>query len=283
MPKLSSIQDYQQVADLIALYHQDNQAPATEKNLSILAAQAGLTELQVQRLFSRWVGISPKRFGQYLTVQDIKRRLLPHASLLDISLDAGLSSTSRLHDHFVQFYAMTPAQCREQGAGLNINHGFYPSPFGECHIATTDKGICWLAFTAPISRADATAQLQQEWKNAHLIQDDQQHTALIESLFKATHNGKPLFLHIKGTNFQLRVWEALLKIPEAACCSYQTIAQMVDSPHAARAVGTAIGQNPISWLIPCHRVIRNTGVIGHYRWGQTRKQSILAWEQARKV
>lgn len=271
------LQDYQNVASIIGLF---NEAAPEAKDLKTLAAHIGLSPTQVQRLFSRWAGISPKRFGQYLTVKDIKSRLDHQPSLLDVSLESGLSSTSRLHDHFVHFYAMTPKQVREQGAGIKISHGFYDSPFGECHIALTDKGICWLAFTGPVSRENAIGQLQQEWKNAKLQRDDQHHQQFIDSIFDASTAQKPLFLHIKGTNFQLRVWEALLKIPGGQCCRYQDIAKLVDAPHAARAVGTAIGRNPVSWLIPCHRVIRASGVVGHYRWGKTRKQSLLVWEQA---
>ena len=268
--------DYQNVAKIIQLF---NEAAPQANNLTSLASHVGLSETQVQRLFSRWAGISPKRFGQYLTVKDIKSRLDNQPSLLELSLDAGLSSTSRLHDHFVRFYAMSPKQVREQGAGMRISHGFYASPFGECHIASTDKGICWLAFTGPVSRENAIAQLKLEWKNAELVRDDQCHQQHIDTIFDATQAQKPLFLHIKGTNFQLRVWEALLKIPGGQCCRYQDIAKLIDAPRAARAVGTAIGRNPISWLIPCHRVIRASGVVGHYRWGQTRKQSLLVWEQ----
>lgn len=269
-------QDYQTIAKLINLH---NDAPEQLQNLHSLANSAGLSEMQVQRLFSRWAGISPKRFTQYLTTRDIRARMNGQKSLFDLSLDAGLSSASRLHDHFVKFYAMTPAQVLEQGKGIKISHGFYPSPFGECHIATTDKGICWLAFTDPVTQQESIRQLQAEWQNASFERNDIQHRALVDRLFDAASHQAPLFLHIKGTNFQLRVWEALLKIPAGQCYQYGDIAREIDAPRAARAVGTAIGKNPISWLIPCHRVIRGTGVVGHYRWGQVRKQSLLVWEQ----
>jgi AraC family transcriptional regulator of adaptative response/methylated-DNA-[protein]-cysteine methyltransferase len=268
--------DYTLVARLIELH---NHAAPEAKNLQSLAQHAGLTELQVQRLFSRWAGISPKRFAQYLTVKDIRQKMVNQVSLLDLSLDAGLSSTSIVHDHFIHFYAMTPKQVREQGAGIDIFHGFYPSPFGDCHIGTTEKGICWIAFTDPISQQDAIEQLRDEWPNAKLHHDNTRHSDLVASLFSAAGDRKPLFLHIKGTNFQLRVWEALLKVPAGHYTRYQDIASLIGAPQAARAVGTAIGRNPVSWLIPCHRVIRATGIVGHYRWGQTRKQSLLAWEQ----
>ena len=269
-------QDYASVAHLIEKH---NQATPEARNLQTLASDIGLSELQVQRLFSRWAGISPKRFAQYLTVQDIRERLSSQTSLLELSLDAGLSSTSVVHDHFVHFYAMSPKQVRELGNGIVIRHGFYASPFGQCHIASTDRGICWLAFTDPVSRKNAIEQLEREWPNAQIVSDKNQHMSIVNSIFTAAKDKKPLYLHIKGTNFQLRVWEALLKIPAGYYSRYQDIAGMIDAPGAARAVGSAIGRNPISWLIPCHRVIRASGVVGHYRWGQTRKQSLLAWEQ----
>ena len=269
--------DYETVARLIELH---NQAKPEAKSLHSLAGHIGLSPMQVQRLFSRWAGISPKRFAQYLTVKDIRARLQEQPSLLDLSLDAGLSSTSLVHDHFVHFYAMSPRQVREQGAGLLIHHGFYASPFGECHIASTGKGICWLAFTSPNDRNNSIIQMEQEWPLALIKNDHGQHQALIDTLFTAAVRKQALYLHIKGTNFQLRVWEALLKIPGGHYSRYRDIAQIIGAPHAARAVGTAIGRNPISWLIPCHRVIRASGVVGHYRWGKTRKQSLLAWEQS---
>lgn len=274
---IASLKDYQQVTALIHRYHEDN-----PRNLDLenLGKPLGLSALKVQRLFSRWAGISPKRFAQYLSATDIKSRFIEPGSLMDISLDAGLTSTSRMHDHCVQFYAMNPQKAREQGNGLTIKHGFYPSPFGECHIATTDKGICWLAFIKPKTKNQAMAQLEDEWPQAILIRDGHCHQNIIDQIFYAAKSKQPLFLHIKGSNFQLRVWEALLKIPSAQCARYQDIAQNIGKPKAARAVGSAIGKNPISWLIPCHRVIRSTGIVGHYRWGETRKKSILAWEKS---
>ena len=270
------IRDYESVARLIELHNES--APET-RNLDALARHIGMTESSVQRLFSRWAGISPKRFAQYLNAREIRALMQNQGSLLDLSLDAGLSSTSLVHDHFVRFYAMTPGQARKLGSGLLIRHGFYPSPFGDCHIATTDKGICWLAFSQPVSREESLQQLMQEWPNAQLQRDDSAHKELVASLFTAAHARQPLYLHIKGSNFQLRVWEALLKIPAGELASYQDIARLVDAPTAARAVGSAIGRNPVSWLIPCHRVIRASGVVGMYRWGRERKQSLLAWEQ----
>jgi len=275
-PRAGDQQDYQTIAKLISLY---NESPRQVQDLQSLAQHTGLSQMQVQRLFSRWAGISPKRFSQYLAIRDIRARLNRQQSLFDLSLESGLSSASRIHDHFVKFYAMTPGQVRDQGAGLDISHGFYNSPFGQCHIASTDKGICWLAFIDPVTGEQAIDQLKAEWPNARLHPDQQSQQALIDRLFDASATKTPLYLHIKGTNFQLRVWEALLKIPGGECCRYEDIAQQIAAPRAARAVGSAIGKNPISWLIPCHRVIRSSGVIGHYRWGKERKQSLLLWEK----
>jgi len=271
--------DYQDVASLIELQNQD---PHAAQSLNQLAKISGRSEMQIQRLFSRWAGISAKRFSQYLSARDIRARMDGQRSLFELALDAGLSSVSRLHDHIIQLYAMTPGEVQAQGAGIVISHGFYPSPFGECHIASTGKGICWLAFTEPVSREESIAQLIREWPNAQIQEDQGEHQSLVASLFDANAARQALFLHVKGSNFQLKVWEALLKIPDGTCCRYQDIAQQIERPRAARAVGTAIGQNPISWLIPCHRVIRGTGVVGHYRWGSVRKQSILLWEQGVK-
>lgn len=271
--------DYQDIARLIELQNRD---PHATHNLAKMAKISGRSEMQIQRLFSRWAGISAKRFGQYLSARDIRARMDGQRSLFELALDAGLSSSSRLHDHIVQLYAMTPGEVQSQGAGIAISHGFYPSPFGECHIGSTHKGVCWLSFIDPISRENSIQQLMQEWPNAKFSADKGAHAPLIESLFGANTSRQPLFLHVKGSNFQLKVWEALLDIPAGSYCRYQDIAQQIARPRAARAVGTAIGQNPISWLIPCHRVIRGTGVIGHYRWGRVRKQSILLWEQGHK-
>ena len=273
---IKHVHDYQTIAQLIKLH---NDVPEKLQNLDTLAENAGLSELQVQRLFSRWAGISPRQFTQYLSIQDIRARIDGQKSLFDLNLDTEPFSASRRHDHFVKFHAMTPAEALEQGKGIRVSHGFYSSPFGQCHIGTTDKGICWLAFTDPVSKEASIQQLQTEWPNARLNRDDSRHQVLVERLFDATAIKAPLFLHIKGTKFQLRAWEALLKIPGGQCRQYTDIARQIDAPLAARAVGTAIGKNPVSWLIPCHRVIRGTGVVGHYRWGQVRKQSLLVWEQ----
>ncbi len=267
--------DYQTVAELIK--HLES-ADQPNSNLESLGQLVGLNPIRTQRLFSRWVGISPKRFQQYLTAKHLRLQLGNDQPLLDLAFENELSGPSRVHDHFVQLYAMTPDQCRQQGKNLQIKHGYHPSPFGECHIAITKRGICWLAFTEPLSRAETLSQLQNEWPNAD-IKADQKETAIwIPRLFQRKFDSAPLHTLVKGTNFQLKVWEALLKIPDGEIVSYGTLANQIGHPGAARAVGTAIGENQISWLIPCHRVIRASGIIGDYRWGHTRKQAMLARE-----
>lgn len=277
MPTLNS--DYQIVKQLIEQLtletHRGEEASliALEK----LGAPYGLSVNQVQRLFSNWAGVSPKRFQQFLTIKALQNRLQDSTSLLELSFATGLSSVSRVHAHFVNFYAMTPNEYRNHGENLTIKHGFYPCPFGLAHLAYTGHGICWLAFIDENQRLQSSQQLQAHWQNAKLLADNAAQQQTVAALFKL-QDSQPLYLHIKGTNFQLKVWEALLKIPPGKCASYQTIAQTIEHPNAARAVGSAIGKNPIAWLIPCHRVIRASGVLGHYRWGNTRKKSLLGWE-----
>ncbi len=270
--------EYQIAEQLIKqIEQQPAQTETTNLDLATLGKPYNLSVNQVQRLFSKWAGISPKRFQQFLTAKSLQSRLQNAQSLLDVSLDSGLSSVSQVHSHFVHFHAMSPNEYRNDGLNLNINHGFYDCPFGLAHIATTEKGICWLAFIDNTSKDSSIEDLLNQWPSAQFKQDHTMHRALVASLFSLSEN-KPLFLHIKGTNFQLKVWEALLNVPLGQCASYQTIASSIDKPKASRAVGSAIGKNPIAWLIPCHRVIRATGVIGHYRWGEQRKKALLGWE-----
>ena len=233
---------------------------------------------QLQRLFSRWVGVSPKRFQQFLTANSLRQRLQLGGSQLDLALDEGLSSTSRVHDHFIKLYAMSPEEYRNGGEQLAIRHGVCDSPFGRCHLGLTDKGICWLAFLYPITPAKAISQLQSTWPNADYTREDAAVEQVFDSITQVNGAKAPLYLCVKGSNFQLKVWGALLTIPPGELRSYGAIAQQLGHPRAGRAVGTAIGQNPISWLIPCHRVIRQTGVIGTYRWGHIRKKVMIAHE-----
>ena len=264
--------DYTVVAQAIQYIaaHQRSQPTLAE-----VAESVNLSEYHFQRLFTRWVGISPKRFLQFLTKENAKR-LLAEGSLLDATYQSGLSSAGRLYDLFVQTEALTPGEVKAKGAGLKIRYGSHPTPFGQALIATTERGICRLDFDAK----KALAKLKADFGNATLILDSAHTQTLIEKIFTLKNDETPLTLDLRGTNFQIQVWEALLRIPSGEVTTYQNIASAIGSPKATRAVGTAIGKNPVPLLIPCHRVIRATGEFGQYAFGSTRKKAILGWEMA---
>ncbi len=254
---------------------------AEQPELNDVATHVGLSPAHFQRMVTRWAGISPKRFLQHRTAQVVKRLLRENRSVLDASYEAGLSGSSRLHDLIVNAEAVSPGEYQKAGEGLVVKFGFHPSPFGECLIAVTPRGICHLAFVNPVSRADALDRLKHDWPRAELVPDQTGTRTAIASAFPVGggKNLPPLSLHIKGTNFQLKVWEALLKIPDGGVTTYGDIAESLHVPGASRAVGTAVGSNPVSWLIPCHRVIRSTGELGGYAWGIERKKVMLMKEQ----
>ncbi|MEM8858923.1 MAG: methylated-DNA--[protein]-cysteine S-methyltransferase [Chloroflexota bacterium] len=275
-----SHEDYQRIA-LAIEYLEENylQQPTLEDVAQVLH----LSPYYTQRLFKRWAGISPKRFVQYLTLQHAQNLLAQSHSVLDAALDSGLSGTSRLHDLFVNIEAITPAEYKRMGAGLTIYYGFHESPFGECLLATTDRGICGLWFTDTLGRESTVAELESKWPGATIICDPNMSAPLAERVFRAQSNtddvpDQPLNLLIRGTNFQLQVWQALLKIPAGNVWTYSDIAAEIESPSAVRAVGSAIGKNAIGWLIPCHRVIRKNGETQNYRWGAIRKKAMLTRE-----
>lgn len=250
-----------------------------QPSLREVAETAGVSEFHFQRMFQTWAGISPKRFLQFLT-KEYAKQLLKESSLLDATYDAGLSAPSRLHDLFISCEAMSPGEYKQKGEGLTIDYGFHPTPFGECFIALTDRGICHLSFLDPINRKEILESFAKEWKNAELNAEQNKTKSLVADIFIRRLRARKISLKLicKGTNFQIKVWEALLKIPQGNVVTYQKIAQMIGSPRAVRAVGTAIGKNPIAYLIPCHRVIRGMGHLGGYRWGLTRKKAILGIE-----
>ncbi len=264
--------DYTIIAEAIRYIEAHQRSQPT---LAEVAESVHLSEYHFQRLFTRWVGISPKRFLQFLTKENAKR-LLSESSLLNAAYQSGLSSAGRLHDLLVQTEAVTPGEVKHRGAGLEIRYGSHPSPFGECLIATTERGICRLSFDPK----RALAQLKRDFRNATLKQDSDHTQTLIERIFSPTSDGTPLTLDLRGTNFQIQVWEALLRIPAGQLVTYQSIASAIGSPKATRAVGTAVGKNPVPLLIPCHRVIRATGEFGQYAFGSERKKAILGWEMA---
>lgn len=256
---------------------------SSQPRLNDIAAHIGLSEYHFQRLFSRWVGISPKRFLQFLTKEYAKQLLENKSNLLDVTYEAGLTSPSRLHDLFVTCEAVTPGEFKTKGEGLTISFGFHPSPFGECMLATTARGICGFYFVKNGDRDDIFSELENSWKNAQLIENPDASRAVVNQIFNRSFSAKsvPLHLILNGTNFQIKIWEALIKIPFGAVVSYEDVAVQVGLPTATRAVGTAVGKNPISFIIPCHRVIRKDAKFGNYGGGTARKKAILGWEAAR--
>lgn len=253
-----------------------------QPSLDEIAASVDLSKFHFQRLFKRWAGISPTQFVRFLTVEYAKDRLRDSQTVLDATFDAGLSSPSRLHDLFVTFEAMTPGEYKEQGEGLEIAYGFHATPFGEALLATTARGICALHFVPDGDRSTVLRALRERWPRATLVEDGAQTQPLIERIFGPANNGvrQPFHLLLQGTNFQVKVWQALLAIPPGSVTSYGDLAAAIGRPRAARAVGAAVGRNPIAYLIPCHRVITHAGEAHRYRWGTARKKAMLAWEAA---
>jgi len=247
--------------------------------LEHIAKEVGLSEFHFQRLFTRWAGITPKRFLQFLTKEHALSIIHQQKSINDTSLSLGLSGASRLHDLLIHCEAVTPGQLKTSGQGMDINYGYHSTQFGECLIATTERGICHLSF---IDNAEvALTELQQQWNNATLLYRPALTKPLIKQIFSDTwDNTTPLSIHLKGTNFQLKVWQALLSIPSGKLTHYQALATQIGNPKASRAIGTAIGKNAIAYLIPCHRVIQKTGSLGNYRWLAERKAAMIAWESA---
>ena len=239
-----------------------------------------LSKYHFNRLFKRWAGISPIQFQQILTLEYAKEKLADARSLLDTAFDAGLSGPGRLHDLFVTFEAMTPGEFKKMGAGLEISYGFDYTPFGQCLVAVTERGICHLGFVDKDNRAEAFNHLQQNWPEATLFEEETRIRQIVSRIFrlKQPADSRPFHLHLKGTNFQVNVWRALLTIPVGSIVSYQDIAALIGHPKAFRAVANAIAINPVGYLIPCHRVISKSGKIHQYRWGSARKKAIVGWE-----
>lgn len=280
-PSIYDKEDYHRIARAIAFMHQNH---LDQPDLVTVAQHIGLSEYHFQRMFTQWAGISPKRFLQYLTVEYAKSKIAETKSLLDLTSDIGLSSPGRLHDLFVNLEAMSPGEFKTGGSGLQIVYGIHDTPFGKALIATTSRGICNLRFLDGIDEQNAEQMLRNLWSNAEVIGDRQITQPLCDTIFdRATLSRKPIALLVKGTNFQVQVWRALLRVPFAGITTYQSIAETIGNPTAARAVGNAVGNNPIAYLIPCHRVIRASGELGGYRWGLERKTAILSWEASREI
>jgi AraC family transcriptional regulator of adaptative response/methylated-DNA-[protein]-cysteine methyltransferase len=271
--------DYERIEQAI-LYLERNFR--SQPALKDVAESIGLSEYHFQRLFTRWVGISPKRFLQYLTKEYAMNLLEQSTDVLETAYQSGLSGPGRLHDLLVNCEAVTPGEYKLRGAGLTIQYGFHPTPFGECLLAVTGRGICALAFVQGGDRSIPLGILKKQWARARLVEDPQATGLLVERIF-APRPGQglaPLNLFLKGTNFQIKVWEALLRIPPGSVVSYENIAAAIGMPSAARAVSNAVAHNPIPVVIPCHRVIRKMGALGGYRYGTARKKALLGWEMA---
>ncbi|GAB4455036.1 MAG: methylated-DNA--[protein]-cysteine S-methyltransferase [Anaerolineae bacterium] len=277
-------EDYRRVAQAIHFIEQNVQQQPT---LDEVAAAVHLSPYHFHRLFRRWAGVTPKQFLQFLTVDYAKSMLAESNSVLDTSLAAGLSGPGRLHDMFVTLEAVTPGEFKSGGSGLHIAYGFHPTPFGDCLLATTARGICALTFVEDAAleqaRARALAQLARDWPEAVMRPEPQQTAPLVAQIFADQPPQLPFHVLVKGTNFQVKVWSALLQIPPGGVTSYSAVAARLNRPSASRAVANAIGLNPVGYLIPCHRVIRKVGAIASYRWGAERKRAILAWEAGHRL
>lgn len=274
------VADYTLVAKAIA-YLEEHQSQ--QPDLSEVAAFVGLSEFHFQRLFSRWVGISPKRFLQYLNVEYAKHALQSSGNILFTAYQIGLSGAGRLHDLFISCEAVTPGDYRRRGEGLHIRYSIQPTPFGEALVAMTHRGICNLQFVDERGRQAALERLYRAWPRASLCEDALSISQAVRDIFSdfPKQTGIPVKLHIHGTNFQIKVWEALLHIPAGRVVSYQDIAVYIGMPESARAVGQAVARNPVAVVIPCHRVLPKAGSFGGYRWGTVRKKALLAWEASR--
>ena len=273
-----STTDYDRIAEAIVFISSRIEQQPT---LDEVAAHLNLSAFHFQRLFTRWAGVTPKRFLQVLTVSRAKELLSESLSLLEVSHSLGLSSGSRLYDHFVKLDAVTPGEYKKRGDGLTIEFGTHPTPFGDAFVATTPRGVCGLSFLDDHDVTESIARLSTQWPQARLLENGDATQRILTTMFAPTKRSPPLSLHVTGTNFQVNVWRALLELPPGALASYSWVAERIGATGSARAVGRAVGSNPVAFLIPCHRVIQQSGDLGGYRWGLTRKRAIYAWEAAR--
>jgi AraC family transcriptional regulator of adaptative response/methylated-DNA-[protein]-cysteine methyltransferase len=253
-----------------------------QPELAEVARQVHLSPEHFQRMFTAWAGVSPKKFMQFLTLDFLRDKIRQMPNLQAAADAAGLSAQSRVYDLFVQIEGVTPGEFRESGAGLLIRYGYHATPFGLCFLAVSERGVCGLSFIDESQERREFEAFQQKWHFAALEHAPDRTQAVAQQIFSPdpTHRS-PLKVLAQGTNFQLKVWEALLRIPPGAVATYRKIAEAVGRPGAVRAVGTAIGHNPVGYLIPCHRVIQSTGIPGAYHWGEKRKNALLGWEMAR--
>lgn len=268
--------DYERIAQIIRFLDERH---AEQPDLATLAGRAGLSPFHLHRLFSTWAGVTPKDFLQCLTLAHAKELLRDGESILDSALESGLSGPGRLHDLCVNLEAASPGELKSGGAGWTISFGFAGSPFGKCLIAEGPRGICHIAFVE--NEKSAFAELKRDWPQAEMERDDSAVAKTTSQIFRrraGSEAGAPLRAFVRGTAFQVRIWRALLQVPPGSLTSYGRLATAIGRPTAARAVGAAVGRNPLAYLIPCHRVIRETGVLGDYHWGPDRKRAMIAWE-----
>lgn len=271
--------DYDRIAEAISFIVSRVDSQPT---LQEIAGHIHLSPFHFQRVFCRWAGVTPKRFLQVLTLERAKQLLSESKPLLEVSDALGLSSGSRLYDHFVHLEAVTPGEYKTGGLGLTIDYAVHDTPFGQAFIATTPRGVCGFAFLDSTEVDEYLTDLHKKWPHAAMHENRQRTLVVIRAMFHGEKTSDlPVSLHVSGTNFQISVWKALLQIPPARVASYSQVATAIGRPDSARAVGRAVGANPVAFLIPCHRVIRQSGKVGGYHWGETRKQAIHAWESAR--
>ncbi len=273
--------DYERIARVIEFL---DQRFTQQPDLATLAREAKLSPFHFQRLFSRWAGITPKSFLQCLTHAHARDLLRNGESVLDAALEVGLSGPGRLHDLYVTLEAASPGELKSGGAGWTIQAGFAESPFGHCLVGEGPRGICHLTFVESRSRTMAASAIHEDWPLARIEWNDDHAANVVAPVFDPHSMGRPTEFRaiVRGSDFQLRVWRALLKVPRGAIVRYSDLAESVGNCAAARSVGSAVAANTLACLIPCYRVIRQTGVIADYRWGTTRKKALLAWETARR-
>ncbi|HZW47272.1 MAG TPA: methylated-DNA--[protein]-cysteine S-methyltransferase [Microvirga sp.] len=274
--------DYERVRRIIAYI---SERWREQPSLEAIADHVGLSTTHVHHLFRRWAGLSPKAFLQAITLDNAKALLASSASVLDATYEVGLSGPARLHDLFVTHEAMTPGDFKAGGSGLTMRYGFHPSPFGEAILIATERGLAGLGFVDDGDRAAALADMTRRWPKALYVQDEAATAPLARRIFNPSQwqAEQPLRVVLIGTDFEVRVWRTLLRIPRDKATTYSDIAHHIGKPSAARAVGAAVGKNPISFVVPCHRVLGRSGALTGYHWGLTRKQAILGWEAGRSL
>jgi len=275
--EVAALRDYDSVRRAIAFISEHWR---TQPTIEAMAEAAGLTPDELHHLFRRWAGLTPKAFMQALTLDHAKNLLRGSASVLDAALDSGLSGPGRLHDLFVTHEAMSPGEWKSGGAGMTLRYGFHQSPFGTAVVIASDRGLAGLAFADPGEEQPALADMQRRWPLASYVADQTATAPFAQRIFdrRLWRSDQPLRVVLIGTDFEVRVWQTLLKIPMGRAVSYSDIAKRINSPKASRAVGAAVGKNPISFVVPCHRALGKSGALTGYHWGLTRKRAMLGWE-----